>query len=83
MNHDGGSGIEIRNLFDSAPAESSGEIFETFLRSGRQSGEFCLMRIVSTGQATPEGEWLDQDDNEWALVLSGSAVISFAGDADP
>ncbi len=41
------------------------------------------MRIVSTGQATPEGEWLDQDDNEWVLVLSGSAVISFAGDADP
>jgi cupin 2 domain-containing protein len=37
-----------------------------------------LERIVSTGQATPPGEWFDQDRDEWVVVLRGRAGIRFA-----
>ncbi len=40
-------------------------------------------RIVSTGQATPAGQFYDQDWAEWVLVLQGSAKVLFEGEAEP
>ena len=40
-----------------------------------------LERIVSLGQATPPGEWLDQSQAEWVIVLRGAAKISFEGES--
>lgn len=40
-----------------------------------------LERIVSAGQATPAGEWLDQDRDEWVILLRGAAGVSFEGEA--
>lgn len=34
-----------------------------------------IERIVSTGQATPPGEWFDQAWDEWVVVISGAAEI--------
>ena len=34
-----------------------------------------IERIVSTGQATPEGEWYDQETDEFVLVVSGAARL--------
>jgi cupin 2 domain-containing protein len=34
-----------------------------------------IERIVSTGQATPEGEWYDQETDEWVLVVAGAARL--------
>jgi cupin 2 domain-containing protein len=34
-----------------------------------------IERIVSSGQATPEGEWYDQDGDEWVLVVAGAARL--------
>jgi cupin 2 domain-containing protein len=62
------------NLFAaSADAAAEGEVFET-LAAG---GAFRLERIVSTGQSTPHGEWYDQPDEEWVVLLSGSATLRF------
>lgn len=36
-----------------------------------------IERIVSTGQATPEGEWYDQDRDEWVVLLRGAARLRF------
>jgi cupin 2 domain-containing protein len=42
-----------------------------------------IERIVSTGQATREGEWYDQDGDEWVLLVAGSARLRVEGeDAD-
>lgn len=71
--------MEIRNLLTSLPAETADEVF-TDLVSGKH---FRLVRIVSNGQATPDGEWYDQDDAEWVLVLQGGAGLLFEGDTDP
>jgi cupin 2 domain-containing protein len=34
-----------------------------------------IERIVSTGQATPEGHWYDQETDEWVLVVAGAARL--------
>ncbi|MGH9810083.1 MAG: cupin domain-containing protein [Terriglobia bacterium] len=38
-------------------------------------------RIVSTGQATPDGEWYDQDSDEWVLVVKGNTRLRLEGEA--
>ena len=39
-----------------------------------------IERIVSTGQATPEGQWYDQDTDEWVLLVEGSARLRIEGE---
>ena len=41
-----------------------------------------IERIVSTGQATPPGEWLDQERAEWVILLQGAAGLRFEGEVD-
>ncbi len=43
---------------------------------------FELERIVSRGTTTPEGEWYDQERDEWVLVVLGRATLTF-DDAGP
>jgi cupin 2 domain-containing protein len=38
----------------------------------------CLVeKIISTGQATPENEWLEEDSDEWVVLLQGDSEINF------
>jgi cupin 2 domain-containing protein len=68
--------LEIKNLFIDLQSACSKEVFETIL----ENGKFTLERIVSTGQSTPEGEWCDQDRDEWVVLLSGGAGLFFEGE---
>ncbi|MGQ0793069.1 MAG: cupin domain-containing protein [Deltaproteobacteria bacterium] len=67
--------MKLPNLFD-APAHSAAEAFDSLV----ESAGFRLERIVSSGQATPPGEWLAQERDEWVALLSGGAGIRFQGD---
>jgi cupin 2 domain-containing protein len=69
----------VRNLLSSLPSALSSEIFETIV----DSDSVRIERIVSNGQTTPEGEWYDQDHDEWVLVLTGSADLLFDGSQEP
>ena len=40
-----------------------------------------IERIVSSGQATPEGQWYDQASDEWVLVVKGNARLRLEGEA--
>lgn len=40
-------------------------------------GTFRIERLVSTGQATPEGEWYDQGWDEWVALLQGRATLGW------
>lgn len=62
------------------------------IREGRETECFDLLhdidgvrieRIVSFGQATSAGEWYDQDETEWVILLRGAATILFEGDTEP
>jgi cupin 2 domain-containing protein len=66
--------MQLPNLFANLPSKLAQEQFEALL-VGQQ---FRLERIVSTGQATPLGQWYDQDEHEWVLLLSGEAELEFA-----
>ena len=55
------------------------EIFETLA----ESGPCKIERIVSSGQATPAGEWLEQDAREFVVVMTGRARLMFEGDEVP
>lgn len=56
--------------------DSPDEIFETIL----EKPGIRIERIISFGQETPEGEWYDQKEDEWVLLLSGSAGLLLEGD---
>ena len=67
------------NLFDNLPASTPEELFEV-IAEGR---DVTIERILSTGQATPPGEWLCQDRHEWVVLLRGRASLTFAGEGAP
>jgi cupin 2 domain-containing protein len=67
---------EIHNRIANLPPALSGETFDTIAGSD----SVRIERIVSRGQATPEGEWYEQEQDEWVLVLAGSAGLLFDGE---
>jgi cupin 2 domain-containing protein len=63
----------MKNLFADIPKDLSDELFEPLL----QTSGFRVERIVSRGHCSPKDFWYDQDDNEWLILLKGSAVLRF------
>ena len=61
-----------RSLFDEIPADLPEELFSVLA----ENGPVKIERIVSNGHASPEGFWYDQEQNEWVLLVSGSAVLT-------
>lgn len=66
------------NLFSGLP--STVAVDEQF-RAILQRPGLKIERIVSTGQASPEGFWYDQPNNEWVLVLQGEARLRLADES--
>lgn len=65
------------------PAKSPpGEIFTTLAVSGALSGAVRIERILSTGQASPDGFWYDQGWDEFVLVVQGAARLQIEGEAE-
>lgn len=61
------------NLFDVPGQELPDELCDVLL----QEEGMRIERIVSTGQASPEGFWYDQEEAEWVTLLQGEAEIGF------
>ena len=68
--------MDIRNIFSGIQKQAPDEILETIL----QTDKFKIERIISRGHTTSQGEWYDQDKNEWVLVIKGNAGLLFEGD---
>ena len=68
----------INNLFAGIPEKIPEEIIEVLLKTPG----FHLERIISAGQATPPGQWYDQETHEWVVLLSGSAGLLFEGETE-
>ena len=71
--------MKAGNLFGDLPASLPDEAFATLL----EGPGFRLERIVSTGQATPEGAWYDQPQAEWVVLLRGGARLLIEGEPEP
>jgi len=69
----------ISNILADSQSAVSGEVFDAILES-----DFVrIERIISNGQATPAGKWFDQEQDEWVLLLTGSAGLLFEGEREP
>lgn len=70
--------MKAGNLFGDLPASLPEEEFGTLL----DERHIRLERIVSTGQATPEGAWYDQPQAEWVVLLQGGARLLIEGEPE-
>ena len=66
----------MNNLFSNLPTEISSELIDSLL----EKPGIRIERIVSQGQVTAAGEWYDQEENEWVIVLRGQARLRLEGD---
>ena len=62
-----------RNLFEGIPGELPEELTEILAENAHARIE----RVVSDGHASPEDFWYDQEQDEWVLLVSGSALLAF------
>jgi cupin 2 domain-containing protein len=61
----------LQNIPENAPEELVTELLKAV--------NVRIERIVSFGQVSPAGFWYDQEENEWVLLLEGSATLTFEG----
>lgn len=64
------------NFFANIPQNLPEEFFETIV----QSGNVRIEKIVSDGHISQQNFWYDQNQNEFVLLLQGSAIIEFEND---
>lgn len=61
------------NLFKLPNPLPDEELFEAFI----PDRGVLIERIVSSGQASPEGFWYDQDRDEWVVLIQGQAKLAW------
>lgn len=64
----------IRNLYSDLPEDQHQEHFQTIAEYS-SAKNVRIERIVTYGQCTPAGEWYDQVQDEWVMVVQGDAVL--------
>ena len=64
---------DVINIFKNIPDHIPEELFQEIL----QTENFKVERIVSRGHSSPYNEWYDQEENEWVILLKGSAELLF------
>jgi cupin 2 domain-containing protein len=65
--------FRAKNIFAETDIAGEAEEFVTLFKSDSVKIE----RIVSHAQASPPGFWYDQPEDEWVIVLRGSAELEF------
>ncbi|WP_322514197.1 cupin domain-containing protein [Rhodopseudomonas palustris] len=65
--------MQTGHLLAPLPPAGPDETLDTLLARGGVRIE----RIVSFGQASPEGFWYDQAEDEFVVLLAGSATLRF------
>lgn len=61
------------NLLANIPSQLPNELFEDII----STPNVRIERIISDGHFTPEGEWYDQEQNEWVAVIQGQGVLEY------
>jgi cupin 2 domain-containing protein len=67
----------FKNLFADVLTASGQEDFLTLM----QTDHVRVERIVSHGQCSPKDFWYDQSEDEWVLLLQGTATLQFADES--
>jgi cupin 2 domain-containing protein len=64
------------NIFSSIPEDLKDEVFQSIIKNDKLK----LERIISYAHKTPEGEWYDQEWDEWVLLIKGAAGLLIEGE---
>jgi cupin 2 domain-containing protein len=64
---------ELKNIFEGVSEVLNDELFEDLITTN----DFKLERIVSDGHTSASDFWYEQEKNEFVLLLSGSAELSY------
>lgn len=67
------------NLFAEIPARLPEELISHLV----ETPHVRIERIVSQGHQSPDGFWYDQDEDEWVILLRGSARLLFEDQEQP
>ena len=75
-------GTHRPNLFKMPPEiaaalQAGEELSEEYVEALLPDHGVLIERIISTGQASPEGFWYDQERDEWVVLLQGEARLSW------
>ncbi|MBE9111277.1 cupin domain-containing protein [Nodosilinea sp. LEGE 07298] len=68
---------KLGNLFKLPTPLPATEVFTALV----ETPHLRIERIISTGQTTPPGQWYDQSQAEWVLLLQGSATLTYENGA--
>ncbi|MFI3199151.1 MAG: cupin domain-containing protein [Methylococcaceae bacterium] len=61
------------NIFSEIPEQLPEEIVECLLKKEN----IVIERIISNGHVTLTGQWYDQTEDEWVILLQGQATLLF------
>jgi cupin 2 domain-containing protein len=64
------------NIFANIPRQLPEELFASILKRDHVHIE----RIISRGHVTPAGQWYNQNNDEWVILLQGQATILYEHD---
>ena len=70
--------MQSGNIFSTIPQGTDKETIEVILGSGN----LRIERIISGRHSTPDGQWYDQEQDEWVILLLGSAAVMFEGSSE-
>jgi len=68
--------LKKSNIYSAASMPGDGSEFSEILL---HHDNFIVERILSKGQVTPTGQWYDQGNDEWVILLQGEAQLEFSG----
>ena len=63
--------LTVKNIFAGVAQASRGEEFTTLF----ENSALKIERIVSHSHSSPKGFWYDQTQDEWVMILSGTATL--------
>ncbi|MGH7854977.1 MAG: cupin domain-containing protein [Candidatus Binatia bacterium] len=66
--------LTVKNIFAHRPQASEGENFSTLF----DSSSVKIEKIVSHLDSSPAGFWYDQAEDEWVILMRGTAALEFA-----
>jgi len=61
------------NIYSEIPDQLPEEIVECILKKEN----IVIERIISNGHITTAGQWYDQSNDEWVILLQGQAILLF------
>jgi cupin 2 domain-containing protein len=61
------------NIYSEIPNQLPAEIVECILKKEN----IVIERIISNGHITTAGQWYDQANDEWVILLQGQAILLF------